>query len=253
MKHSASGSEANELLANGYVLLRDLLSESETARYRIELDRVFAIHGSPTNPLFRFSNAVQREPFFASLLSRRETLKIVYDLLGPFMHLISSELWIRPAGIDGESWHHDGYPALPGTSDILLVKVQFFLTPVLDSKSGALLLSGSWPSNGNDHADKAIAVTAGPGDAIVWAGNLRHAVAPNLGTTDRVSIILGYAALPLRPYDYDQADEGFLHGATPVQKLLVSGHIKRFFRGCYYKPGDESFRRKILDEATASS
>jgi hypothetical protein len=251
MKNCASGPEAAELLANGYVLLHGLLSESETAQYRTELDRVFAIHGSPTNPLFRFSNAVQREPAFAPLLSRRETLKIVYEILGPFMHLISSELWIRPAGTDGEGWHHDGYPALPGTSDILQIKVQFFLTPVLDGKSGALLLSSRWPSTGDDHEDRAIAITAGSGDAIVWAGNLRHAVAPNLGTMDRVSVILGYAVLPLRPYDYDEADEGFLRGATPVQKLLVSGHIKRFFRGCYYKPGDESFRREILDQATA--
>src|SRR4051794_10985627 len=80
-----------EMLANGYVLLRGLLSESEVEHYRTEVHRIFVIHGSPTNPLFRFSNAVQREPAFAPLLSCCETLRIVYEILGPFMHLISSE------------------------------------------------------------------------------------------------------------------------------------------------------------------
>jgi hypothetical protein len=245
--------QATELLASGYVLLRGLLSDSEVTHYLTQVHRVFSIHGSPTHPLFLFSNAVQRELVFAPLLSRPETLRIVYQILGPFMQLISSELWIRPVGVDGEGWHHDGSPALPPGVDILQIKVQFFLSPVRDGTSGTLLLSSNWPAGADERKNgDSIPILANPGDAIVWAGNLRHAVAANFGTTDRVSVILGYARLPLRPYDYDEADESFMQSATAVQKLLVSANLRRFYRGCYYKPGDESFRRQILEEATAT-
>jgi len=172
------------------------------------------------------------------------------------VHLISSELWIRPSGAPAEVWHRDGGPAMLHVSEAISVKVQFFLNDLSDEDSGNLVIapgSHRWDirkgiAGHNALESKARVLTVKAGDVVVWYGHTYHRVQHNQSNSDRVSVILGYALLWTRPYDYDRADESFLRVATPLQSLMVSGAQSNFTRGQYYYPHDTEKRLALLEE-----
>jgi len=141
-------------------------------------------------------------------------------------------------------------------SDAVSVKVQFFLSDLVDESSGNLVIapgSHRWDIRKGFGGHKALeskarVLTVKAGDAVAWYGHTYHRVQPNQSNSDRVSIILGYALLWARPYDYDRPDESFLRLATPLQSLLVSGAQSEFTRGQYYYPHDREKRLALIEE-----
>lgn len=241
---------------NGFVVLPNVLDAVETEVILQEIRDLYKHHINRECPLFLYSNAVQRNSRFLALIDLPVILKMVVNILGPFIHLLSSEVWVRPIGAQSLGWHRDGGPLMRHVQGTIQVKVQFFLTDCSEQASGNLiLLSGSHRRRLPEQTisisstdPKIVVLTPKAGDAVIWSGSTWHSVQSNLSSNDRVSIILAYGLLWLRPYDYDHVDEQVVSVATPLQALLLSGLVNDFERGMYYYPVDVKQRLTLFEE-----
>jgi ectoine hydroxylase-related dioxygenase (phytanoyl-CoA dioxygenase family) len=182
------------------------------------------------------------------------------ELLGPDVHVLGSEAFVRNAGDQPlEGWHTDGGASLMGivldpASRALQLKVQYFLTDLSGPDSGNFtLIPGSHRRRPEQLGDDcylpevdemwrrgemppgAVQVLAKPGDALVFPYNMWHAVAPNRSGRTRRSVIIRYGHLWCRPLDFHRMPAEIVVRMTERQQQMFGEFGPDSHPADYYK------------------
>ncbi|MGC0419637.1 phytanoyl-CoA dioxygenase family protein [Embleya sp. AB8] len=249
------GSRREQWNQNGYIHIRKALSDADVERALAGVDvavrrrdRVRTTHVSYRNDQehsIRVRNAVAAGPALLDLVDHPGVLPTLVELLGPDLHVLGSEAFVREGGAAPlEGWHTDGGASLMGivldpASRALQLKVQYFLTDVSRPDSGNFtVIPGShrtrperldddcYLPGPNDHWRRgemppdAVQILAEPGDAVVFPYNLWHAVAPNSRGLTRRSVIIRYGHLWCRPLDFDRMPADVVAAMSERQRLI---------------------------------
>jgi hypothetical protein len=212
----------------------------------------------------RVRNAIGREAGLAALVDHRGTLPYLIELLGPYLSLVASEVFIRSSRPTAMiRFHTDGGPAMQQigidpSGQFLSAKVQFFLTDVDEPDSGNfVVVDGShrhrpanrdphcWIDDANAFLDSGVLppgghqILAEKGDAIIFPHALWHAVAPNRSGVARKSVILRYGHLWHRPFDHTEHPRELLERLSDRQRRLLGKLGPGARPKDYYKPADQ--------------
>ena len=113
-----------QLEAEGYTLVRNAFSSTETDNLRREAEKVFATllpDNRGSNKKFEVADHFRYEMFNRSMaaqqfIGRREILDVIEPLLGEDCHVIANTCWRNPPGganHGGGAWHIDAGPHVP--------------------------------------------------------------------------------------------------------------------------------------------
>ena len=242
----------------GYILLKGALTRDQVAGYLSAIDEVVAKYRE-THPEARGQDAlniiqtVERSPNFDSLIDHPSTFGVIVDLMGPYLQIMGTVIYVRyPSGDMPFGWHTDGGASLrefrvAPDSRPLNFKIQYFLTDIpADNRANFCFVPGShrrdfpeegfakgaWPEGG-------VQLVAEAGDAVIFTYGLWHGVAPNEGEDVRRSITFRYGQLWSRPWDYEKAPPEVLARMTPRQRRLMGDIGSNSAPGAYYAPKDQ--------------
>ena len=245
----------------GYLLLEQALEPAEVASLLAAVEAVlaskrdgdFVSQGSAA--AFKIVQAVSECSAVDALTDHPRVFPLLLALLGPFLQVLGSEIFVRTAGDGSEplvAWHTDGGPTLGRFlprrgNDVLQMKAQFFLTDMEEPDSGNfMLVPGSQrvalPPERVDSKETprgAIQLLARAGDALLFPWSLWHAVAPNHSGRTRKSITLRYGQLWSRPYDYTRLPDAVLARLTPRRRRLFGDHGPDADPVSYFYPDEE--------------
>lgn len=174
----------------------------------------------------------------------------VLGLMGPFIQVSGTEVFFRyPSDRPLLGFHTDGGPALQRIfpeprSNVLSLKVQFFLTDVVQPDSGNFTVApGShrvpFPVGRVEEHDlyaRRRQILARAGDAVIFPWALWHGVAPNTTGTTRVSVIIRYAQMWCRPVDYWTTEPHIHERLNPRQRRLLGEMVAGTAPKDYYRP-----------------
>ena len=125
----------------GYVLLKQALPRHEAATFLAAADAVIADYeaahpGAPAEGSYTIVRAIERAAGLDALMDHPGTFPTIVGLMGPYLQLMGTQIYVRPAGRRSDfRWHTDAGPSLQRirvTADSLPLnfKVQFFLTDI---------------------------------------------------------------------------------------------------------------------------
>lgn len=115
---------AEHLEQEGYVVVKNALTEAEVERLRTEITSVFdeqgsdgrsEIRSSEDDAMFRYE-MFNRSEACLECVTHPEILKVIEPLLGNNCHVIANTAWRNPAGHKPEgafNWHVDAGPHIP--------------------------------------------------------------------------------------------------------------------------------------------
>jgi ectoine hydroxylase-related dioxygenase (phytanoyl-CoA dioxygenase family) len=254
----------NRLLQQGYLHLRGVLDDDGVRAYLATANQIRREEAGSwvyaADDVKPFAPLVLKRPGFLGLLDRPEVLRQVVSVLGPSVHLIASELWVRKALGAGcgdldvvfdEAPHRDGGYLMHHLPVVLQVKAQFFLTDLPQRRMGNLgFIPGSHTWSGIEgpgtEAPSVVVTSPKAGDVVLWTNRTFHCVEPNASDVDRVSVILTYSYAWAKPFDHDQADLSAASlSATPLQRLLLGVADVDFYRAMHYNPDHRHFRARV--------
>ena len=102
----------------GYLLLKGALTRDQVAGYLSATDEVVAKYRE-THPEAREQDAlniiqtVERSPNFDSLIDHPSTFGVIVDLMGPYLQIMGTVIYVRyPSGDMPFGWHTDGGASL---------------------------------------------------------------------------------------------------------------------------------------------
>ncbi|PZS32683.1 MAG: hypothetical protein DLM58_09330 [Pseudonocardiales bacterium] len=232
--------------SDGYLVIAGALDEDETrlARHAVlgahergrrsgELDRYGALH--------RLS-AVTHCPQLSFLIDHRRTFGLVWSILGWNVHVYHSHVDVhprRPQNPDPHwGWHQDGgrqnREVETRPRPRLSVKVAFWLSDLSQTGCGNLMVvpgshrenwldgppfrSVAWPA-----PKDAVAITASPGDALLFDRRLWHMRSDNHSDITRVAAFFGYTYRWIVGRDDVGAlpDQDWWAHLRPVQRQLL--------------------------------
>ncbi|MEA2345126.1 MAG: hypothetical protein QOF63_3295 [Thermoanaerobaculia bacterium] len=266
---SISAARRKQWDRRGYLLIEQALSPAEVASLLTAVDAVlaskpdrdFVSQGSAA--AFKIVQAVSETDALDPLTDHPVIFPILLALLGPWLQILGSEIFVRTSGKGHEplvTWHTDGGPTLGDFlprrgNPVLQMKAQFFLTDLSDDDSGNfMLVPGSHrvtlPADrieSKETPDGAIQLRARAGDVLFFPWSLWHAVAPNHSGRVRKSITLRYGQLWSRPYDYERLAEKVLGRMTPRRRRLFGDNGPNADPVSYFYPNEEEHLRLMLD------
>lgn len=240
-------SHRDEFRENGFLVLPDLLSVDDCARYIEIMDRLdqTVTHSARQRPRqqgdrLELRSLIKKEPAFLELVDRPDVLTVLGFLLGYNIQLGNSHAFIRPGYEEGGDvarqglfgWHRDLMrTAAPvnGRYPHLATRVGYFFTPADKPRMGSLfLVPGSHRTAGrpawNRKTDQPFGVfelLIGAGSAVLFDNRLWHSTSPNYSSVVRKNLYLEYAQRWMRPFDYYFQDEAVYAAAGPVLKQLL--------------------------------
>ncbi|OMF38089.1 phytanoyl-CoA dioxygenase [Paenibacillus sp. FSL H8-0548] len=238
----------------GYLILRDVLSQEKVDRLNAAIDEVIA--NEPETLAHNIYNSVERHAEFASLIDQPEVLPLIVNLLGHNIQLHISHLTIRqPNPNEAKTathsfidWHQDGphpqFPVIAGLTATYYIKACYILSDMSEPNRGnTKVIPGSHkkPYNPNhkdvrQQLEGEVQVCGKPGDVFIFAQNLWHAGSPNSSEYTRRQLFLGYSPIWMRPIDYHSASERLLKDADPIRRQLLGDISDNKFK--YYVPED---------------
>jgi hypothetical protein len=188
-------------------------------------------------------NALSQFPEFSPVLDCPAWFALVLGAMGPYIQVTGVELIVRYSNHErGLKLHRDGGPSLrtipfDPARNCLTLKVQMFLSD-LERKD-----SGNFEFVPSSHLEDMPAdptyldaiprqqILARAGDAIMFPWSLWHGVAPNIHGRIRMSIIVRYSQMFMRPVD--DFDRIQFKGLTRRQQLLIGrlnpdGHVSDY-------------------------
>jgi ectoine hydroxylase-related dioxygenase (phytanoyl-CoA dioxygenase family) len=77
------------------------------------------------------------------------------------------------------------------------------------------------PQSPGSDPEGAIQVLTNPGDAVIFQQRTWHAVGPNLSSTVRKNIYMGYCYRWVKPLDYLVQSRELIEKGTPIQRQLL--------------------------------
>jgi len=250
----------------GYLLVRGALTAREVRKLLRAADALLATTEliEQGNGAFKIDQAISRTNALDKLTDHPRVFPLLLDLLGPFLQILGTEIFIRNAGASGPlvEWHTDGGPTmrrfLPRDGNpTLQMKAQFFLTDLAEENSGNfMLVPGShlrtFPTRGVANPRGAIQLLAHAGDLLLFPWSLWHAVGPNRSGHARRSITFRYGQLWSRPYDYVTLPDEVLARLTPRRRRLF-GDIGSEAKPSGYFYADEGEQKRLMGYNSVSS
>ena len=211
----------------------------------------------------RVRDAVARTAGLDYFLDHPKLIGPLMSVLNGNIHVLGTDVLVRSVRDEVlEPWHTDGGEYLqrfrlkPG-SPSLQVKIQVFLTDVLQPNSGNfLLMPGSHreppanqtflceipeldePTSRGELPPGAISVAARAGDILLFPYSLWHAVAPNR-TQPRKTFIFRYGQLWHRPHDYLAQPPEVLERMSPRLRRMFGDFGAKPHPSDFYKPVDQ--------------
>ncbi|MFC3772060.1 phytanoyl-CoA dioxygenase family protein [Paenibacillus sp. GCM10012303] len=237
----------------GYLLLRDALSESKVTELNAAIDRIVA--EEPESLAYNVYHSVERDPSIMSLIDHRSLLPLMVNLIGYNIQLHISHLTVRKPNPDDVktatssfiNWHQDGphphFPKIGGLTAPYYVKICYILSDMSEPDRGnTKIIPGSHRKAGfqpvqtdvNVPVEGELQICGKPGDVFIFPQNLWHAGSPNRSVFTRRQLFIGYSPLWIRPIDYHQASPALLGGADPIRRQLLGAISDNCFK--YYVP-----------------
>ena len=244
---------------DGYFVLPDALTSHEVVSLTQALDQLYQQHvvDNPEADAAKGMdrrNVMEDDDAFVELMDHPGILGVVVDLLGPYIQLSMSEAVIRLPDPEFKGYiHTDGGQALQhirlsDTSWPLQLKIQYFLTDVLEPNGGNFtLVPGShrqaFPEEGlpdGPESPGTVQLSVKAGDAAIFTHAIWHGPARNLSGKARKTLIYCYSQQCFRPFDYKEPSPGLLARCTPRQRRLLGDLGADWRPGAYfYSPSDQ--------------
>lgn len=231
---------------NGYLIVRNLLSQNQIAKLIEAGDRIFSTHNAPKRQQKAgglwdsYRNCLSLDDEFIPLLTHPKIISYIVQLLGPNIQLLTSHLIYRfpdPPETSGNyrpfGWHRDiallpedlGHAAIPK----LMVKAAFYLTGLTEKNSGAtlflpesnLLKTELTIPDGYADPEGAVEPFLNAGDCLLFENRTWHAVGANLHGSTRKSVMMGYGYRWLKPVDYVSQSSELVSKLDEFGKFLV--------------------------------
>lgn len=238
--------ERKEFADQGFLLLRDVLTEEHRRSLEAAVDRVYTEEvaaGHDRQRTVHLLGFLTRDELFGELLTHPATFRYVWGLLGWNIYTHHNHLDVTPPAPEPEApywgWHQDGYrqnsdpetldPAVP--RPMFSLKVAYVLSDLSEPGRGATkIIPGSHlhnslarPADPGAEPDGAVEITANPGDAFLFDRRLWHSRSTNLSRVTRKLLFVGYTYRWIRPLDdmpIDRASRWWAN-RTPVQRQLL--------------------------------
>jgi hypothetical protein len=238
-----------EFLEQGFLLVRNVLTEEHRARLEEAVDRVYAeekaagtLKKDGTLHLLGF---LPRDDLFGDLLTHPTTFPYMWGLAGWNIYTHHNHLDVTPPATEEEptiwGWHQDGYRqnSDPETLDpnvprpMFSLKVAYVLSDLSETGRGATkIIPGSHLNNSlarpadmyadNPDPEGTVEITANPGDCFIFDRRLWHSRSTNSSTHTRKMLFVGYTYRWIRPLDDMPIDKSGAWWAnrTPLQRQL---------------------------------
>ena len=220
----------------GFLVIEDVLTEAECARYRDAIMAMAAVD-ERYNPdrFYNVKNAVTRHPDLVDLIDRETHIGYAYDLYGELTKLHLSNAMRRPHATWRNPWHPDGARALPYQvfSPILPLhlKVGYWLTDLPDDNMGNLVvLPGShrqqtmYAYDTHEDVPGQQVLTCRAGTMTLMHASCWHKVNPNQTQIPRLNVFLAYCPSWIAPEDRYQDDPAWLASLTREQRILMRSY-----------------------------
>ena len=214
---------------DGFLVLRKVLDRGKIDALVTAGDALFASgalenRDTSSDGWDGYRNCLPRDPAFRGLLTNPATFPVVSQLIGPNIHLISSQLIYMASHAPGakrsirvperHGWHRDlygvtqdlGYRGVPR----LALKVGFYLTDCPDPSYGMTLFAP-----GSHKLQEPLSIPPGAidppgaaqpkmeaGDAVIFENRLWHAGGLNHSGVTRKVVMLQYAFRWIKAVDY---------------------------------------------------
>jgi hypothetical protein len=221
---------------DGYLVIDNVLSPGEIARYIAAIDRIAA--SDPKHDPTKYygpQNAVTRDPDLVDLIDRDTHIGFAWDLYGELTKLHLSQVMIRPTRSWHNLWHPDGARALPfgvfSPRLPLQFKVGYWLTDLPRPRMGNLtVLPGSHRSQYCPHydthesADGEHVLCVKAGTMTLMHANTWHRVEANESDVVRKNIFLSYSPSWIVPEDRYTNDPAWLSTLTREQRIVMRSY-----------------------------
>lgn len=234
--------ELKQFSQDGFITLKDGLSESEVARYLSIIDELVGANPDfDPNETFKVRNLVGRDRRFEHLIDDPRHIGYIYELFGEMTKLVDSEAFLRPPGGYRSAWHIDG-PTIEPYHDFVQrpvnVRVAYWLTELPGPECGNLIYrpgSVGWqtsPAVGRNSAEGEVILHCKPGTVTLMDSRLWHRVDKNHSPAIRKNIFLTYAVSWLNtPY---LADPVWASSLTRERRIIVRPYAN--FPSHYSRP-----------------
>jgi len=203
---------SDRLLRDGYCIIPDAVSLVHMAALKADLDPIFAetpfchggFYGARTK---RFGRLLARSPQVARFVQHPLILKVAERVLEPWCDTIqlnvAQAIAVHP-GSPQQLPHRDQdmWRAPPGEAEYLVNVIWPFTE--FRAENGATLV---WPHTHGANALKPepdcapIVAAMQPGAALIFLGSTLHGAGPNQAGGVRDSMVIGYSAGWLKPYE----------------------------------------------------
>ena len=261
---------------DGYFIIKGALNADEVVAFSEELDALDVLsqrHGREPGSYLDVVNIVDRPTdrsngmkdlglkpnrFFIDLLDHHSHLGIVCEVMGAAIHVLGTQVMIRPPNAKPTNrWHRDtvapyGFPAVNGQLPLQQFRIGWFLSDMPEPDMGNLcIIPGShlegFPAipSGLDHAMRvtsfsryqelenicdgvpgACQITLNAGDAVVFHNSLFHAVARNTSSISRKNLYYVYGPWWARLNDRMTVSSEAVALCCPVKQQLIGATLE---------------------------
>ena len=243
----------------GYLHLKNAIPRDEISGYLKAADDLIAQQESTTGS-YVISQVLFRTPGLDGLIDHPGVFGIILDLMGPYLTVLGSEIYVRHPGDPQHGWHIDagrslGQIRVAPDSLPINFKIQFFLTDIPEENHANFCLvpgshcrampdrrekrPGSNLGLGKENPPGAIQMIAEAGDCAIFPNTMWHAVSPNHSDNVRRSFTLRYGQMWCRPFDYEKCPDEVLSRMTPRRRRMMGDLGEGYEPVDYFKPKDQ--------------
>jgi Phytanoyl-CoA dioxygenase (PhyH) len=231
---------------DGYLIIENAVPLETIERVRAAADRIVD-EGAPPGRWYgkpetvprrvEYRGLFQLDDAFMELLAPPTVFPLAVRILGPNIHMMSSQLVYQhpgqPPQADNGGWHRDligssedlGYDATPR----MALRVGYYLTDVSALGSGVtLFVPGSHELRemlplkpGSRDPETFTRPRIRPGDAVIWENRTFHAPERNISPNVRKAVMVQYGYRWVRPVDYRTHPSELLNRCDPVARQLL--------------------------------
>ncbi|MFT5369864.1 MAG: hypothetical protein ACI8V2_004842 [Candidatus Latescibacterota bacterium] len=245
---------------NGYLHLKNVIPKDEAAGCLEAANEVIARYEKDKpqvrdKGVYTIIQALEHTGGIDGLMDHPNLFGIILDLMGPYLQIMGSQIYVRYPNDTGENlsgWHTDAGRSLAQirvTPDSLPLnfKIQFFLTDIPEENhANFCVVPGSHrrpvPEGGFPRGQTpagAVQLIAEAGDCAIFPNTLWHAVAANESDVVRRSVTFRYGQMWCRAYDYEKCPEEVLARMTPRRRRLMGDMGENYTATDYFKPNDQ--------------
>ena len=215
---------------NGCLLIENVLTDEEIARFRAAAEQVVQETGKS-----QIGSMIQANPVFAELMDNRIMFPMALKILGRNTQVYSSTLIANSRSNNFvQQWHQDGpshdqYNNLAHPTPLIQLRLAYMLTDCLDAQQGGLaVIPGSHKAAGAPPKDVleldhlSVPVLGRAGSVFVFHNGLWHGGIENKTDSPRITAHIIYAPVWLRPIGSHRYPDEFKRALTPRRRLLLA-------------------------------